>query len=443
MTNRHDFDMRLASWFDEAAIGATPDGLLDAVLASTSRRRSRPAWIVALRGGDMRPTIRVAGQPIRRLAYLALLAILLVAAAAAVLLAGGSSRPLGANGAIAFVRTDATRSTNSGFVIDPGGSHEGGIAGGMGGWSGIAGWSPDGTKLLVAVGDTWARPAVVDLDGSNLRVLDAYPGRMMHLAPRGWSPDGSRILIESGPLALDPADVGLYTVRSSDGADLRRLTVTPAGSWETPSGYSPDGSRILFARHDQGGLFVVNADGTGLRQLTPENWVVVDLEFWDWAEADWSRDGSQAAFALRGNPAGSSGLYLVRLDGTAPRQLVGPDIGALSVRWSPSNDRIAFTGGHVGPGRTPAGKELVAPQIWVINADGTGRMQLTDGTDGSTSVTPVWSPDGTKLLFQRKLDDQVTLWTMNADGTDQTQVTATPVAADYVGEYAWAPPISH
>jgi Tol biopolymer transport system component len=329
-------------------------------------------------------------------------------------------------------------------VIDPGGSHEGGIAGGLAGSSGIAGWSPDGKKLLVVVGDAWARPAVVDPDGSNLRVLDAYPGRKMRLEPRGWSPDGSRILIESGPLDRDPADVGLYTVRSSDGADLRRVTVTPSGSWETPSGYSPDGSRILFARHDQGGLFVVNTDGSGLRQLTPENWVVVDLEFWDWAEADWSRDGSQAAFALRGNPAGSSGLYLVGLDGTAPRQLVGPDIGALSARWSPSSDRIAFTSGHIGSGRSSGGgKELVAPQIWVINADGTGRTQLTDGTDGSTSVTPVWSPDGTKLLFQRKLHDQVTLWTMNADGTDQTQVTATPVATDYVGEYAWAPPISH
>jgi Tol biopolymer transport system component len=442
MTHRDDFDSRLGSWFDEAAGGAAPDGLLEAVLASTSRRGSRPAWIVALRGGDMRPTIRLAGQPIRRLAYLALLAILLVAVVAAVILAGSESRPAGSNGMIAFVRSDAARTTISGFVINGGGTHQGALPSGMGGWAGIAGWSPDGTKLLVVVGDAWARPAVVDPDGSNLRVLDAYPGRKMHLAPRGWSPDGSRILIESGPEAVDPADVGLYTVRSSDGGDLKRVTVTPAGSGDTPSGYSPDGSRILFAR-EPGSLFVINADGRDLRQLTQTNWVVVDLDFWDWASADWSRDGLQAAFAVRANPSNSPGLYLVRLDGTAPRELVGPDVGALSVRWSPSNDRIAFTSGHLGPGRTPAGKELVAPQIWVVNADGTGRTQLTDGTDGSTSVTPVWSSDGTKLLFQRKLHDQVTLWTMNADGTDQTRVTASPVAADYVGKYAWAPPISH
>ena len=75
----------------------------------------------------------------------------------------------------------------------------------------------------------------------------------------------------------------------------------------------------------------------------------------------------------------------------------------------------------------------------MISGDGKGLRQLTDGTDGSTSVTPIWSPDGSKLLFQRKQRDEVTLWTMNADGTRQTQVTPTPVAVDFVGGYAWAP----
>lgn len=62
-----------------------------------------------------------------------------------------------------------------------------------------------------------------------------------------------------------------------------------------------------------------------------------------------------------------------------------------------------------------------------------------NGTDGSTSVVPVWSPDGARLLFQRKLDGHVTLWTMDADGSRQTQLTPTPVAADWVGGYEWAP----
>ena len=75
-----------------------------------------------------------------------------------------------------------------------------------------------------------------------------------------------------------------------------------------------------------------------------------------------------------------------------------------------------------------------------MNAEWNGLLQLTSGSDGSTSVTPVWSPDGSKLLFQRKLGDAVNLWTMNADGTNQVQLTATPVAADYVGGYAWTSP---
>jgi Tol biopolymer transport system component len=52
---------------------------------------------------------------------------------------------------------------------------------------------------------------------------------------------------------------------------------------------------------------------------------------------------------------------------------------------------------------------------------------------------PVWSPDGSKLLFQRKQNGHVTLWTMNADGTDQKQLSGTPLASDWIGPYSWWP----
>jgi Tol biopolymer transport system component len=66
-------------------------------------------------------------------------------------------------------------------------------------------------------------------------------------------------------------------------------------------------------------------------------------------------------------------------------------------------------------------------------------QRLTDSADGYDSIVPVWSPDGRRLLFQRGREGTVTLWSMGADGTDQEQVSATPLAAEWIGGYQWLP----
>jgi Tol biopolymer transport system component len=437
MTRPDDFDRRVNAWFDEATVGGVPDVLLENVLSATRQRRSRPGWVVALRGGGMGSTVRVAGQPIRRLAYLGVMAALVLALVASLLLLSAGTR-LGGNGPILFYRTDAQRSTNTPFLISADGTdetalHDGGLLPGI--------WSADGSRLVAkhlvtdpspqpGAETAWIRPAVVNADGSGFRLLDAYPGRKMQLDPVAWTPDGSRVFVYSGGEDVDPADAGLYTVRASDGGDLTRILVTPPG-YNDFVNVSPNGNRILVSRSttpDDGILFVVSVDGTARHQLTPPGVNVVDLQFWDGISEAWSPDGSRVAFCAFIISNGSTGLFVVNADGTELVQIVPTATGAISVQWSPDGKVLAFT--------SEAGRQN---QVWVIHPDGTGLMQLTDGADGSTSVTPVWSPDGTKLLFQRKRDGQVTLWTMDADGGEQTQLTRSPVAADFVGGYGWAP----
>ena len=448
MMRTDDFDRRFEGWLDAAAAGSTPAGLLSTIVAETQRRGRRPSWIVALRGTGM-GSIRLVGRRvdpngpvIRRLALALIVAGLTLALLAALLLAG-IGRPAGPRGAIVFVKTDVGRTTNSPFIIGPDGLGERALTAGIG----IP--SPDGLHLLLSVQvadpsptpgapTAWMRPAIAGADGSSLTLLDAYPGRKMHLAPVAWSPDGSRVLVSSGPEAVLLGDVGIYTIRATDGGGLERLVFTPAGNGDVPIGYSKDGSQVLFSRvGNDPGVFVVGSDGQGVRRLSGRGWVPVDLDFWDPISADWSPDGSEVVFAASAGGA-TLALYVVPVNGGLPRAIVASTLGALSARWSPTGALIAFTSGHLGSGRTPAGKELIdRPQVWVVAPDGTGLRQLTFGADGSTSVTPVWAPDGSRLLFQRKLGDEVTLWTMRADGSDRRLLTPSPVAADYVGDFAW------
>jgi Tol biopolymer transport system component len=355
---------------------------------------------------------------------------------------------------IIFDRPDPASFLRRPFMIDPDGSDEHALPSGVL-QPGV--WSPDGRQLVVGhlaltangqpKSDAWVRPALGDGEGSEVRVLDAYPERQMNLVPIGWSADQSRIFVFSGYDAVDLADVGLFSVRSSDGGDL--TSVLPSAPKDTLSGragascarpdavhLSPDGLKVLVNRESVdacGRLLVVNVDGSGTRQVNPKGTATVEVEPWDFVERGgisetWSPDGSQIAFGAFVDKEDSTALYVADADGGGIQQIVSTKVGAVTAQWSHDGTWIAFTS-----------RFRSQPQVWVVHPDGTGLTQLTDGADGSTSIAPVWSPEGSKLLFQRKYAGQVTLWTMNVDGGEQRQLSPTPLASDYTGPYAWWP----
>jgi dipeptidyl aminopeptidase/acylaminoacyl peptidase len=223
-----------------------------------------------------------------------------------------------------------------------------------GGWHGVPlSWSPDGRHLLILFRDGDARQVgVITLDGEFVwrthtasrlayptwltptRVVfadtdDAFRRRIWHLhdlqtrttreiatesddshltmaVPPVPAPDGSRMLIVLAPTGWDH----LYVWPSDDAASpLRRLT---DGPWEDVGHrgeqpcWSPDGRRVCFAssrRHNgERDLWVVGADGRGLRRLTdlPGNCV----------EPQWSPDGAWIAFVRSGPDASPDILFV-------------------------------------------------------------------------------------------------------------------------------------
>jgi len=129
-------------------------------------------------------------------------------------------------------------------------------------------------------------------------------------------------------------------VRSSDAGDLVRVTTTLPGGFDNGYGYSPDGSRILYAQfaNGHGTLFSVKPDGSDPVQLSPPALSVIDLGFFDFVGADWAPDSSRVAFAAFDQSSRRTGLFVVNADGSGLRQITPSGIGGLSAQWSPNGD---------------------------------------------------------------------------------------------------------
>jgi hypothetical protein len=323
-------------------------------------------------------------------------------------------------GKILFTRYDTVADAGKAFVIDPDGTHEVQIGTGD---VACSTWSPTRHKLLCSAWfeRTGARPATANLDGSDFAVLDAYPDSKMSLSCSDWLSGGTKLLcVSDWDGNANKADFGVYILRASDGGDLQRVTTPPAGCVDTDAVLSPDETRLVFVRFcgadEHGILFGVRSDGTGLVRLSPSELLVSD-PFGSLA-SDWSPDGKKVAFGALVPAADSTALFVVSADGSGVEQIVATDVGAVSAQWSPDGQWIAFTSRYRSH-----------PQVWLVHPDGSGRVKVTDGTDGTDSVGPVWSPDGTKLLsttFRDGTEGPASLQTMNEDGSGRAHLADSP-----------------
>lgn len=125
----------------------------------------------------------------------------------------------------------------------------------------------------------WDMPGGMDIieaniDGSEPRQLTSELG---YDAECSFSPDGEKIVFTSDR----DGDPDLY-IMDADGSNVRQLTNSPG--YDGGPFFSPDGKRVIFRadrkQNDHLQLFVINADGTGERQLTHDSDVVNWAPYW-------------------------------------------------------------------------------------------------------------------------------------------------------------------
>ena len=233
------------------------------------------------------------------------------------------------------------------------------------------------------------------------------------------SPGGEQIVYARTPPGSGATRVW---VMNSDGSNQHEVTAPAPPHPPIPTGilerdrspaWSPDGTQIVFVREGfniDTGILVMNADGTNPSVVAP------NPQPQRLGDVTWSPDGTKLAFSY--DLIGPAGDYIsiLNLDGSGTFELTAPPpnpphnpflVGTFDRQpaWSPDATQIAFVG--VLAVGAPAG-------VWIINADGSNPVQLTQDADGS----PSWSPEGNRIVFSRGGN----IWTMKPDGTLQVLI---------------------
>jgi Tol biopolymer transport system component len=231
----------------------------------------------------------------------------------------------------------------------------------------------------------------------------------------------------------------VFTIRPNGTGEVQ-ITHPPMGYVDRNPDVSPDGTRIVFEREsvDCGSscfvddVFVVNADGSHLTRLTgvgsPNGTCLPDGGQCNGMPA-WSPDGKQIVFSRASGPVVNDtvqrqALYIMDANGSHITRITQQNLPATGEdtdpQWSPNGEKILFQRRNV---RTARPADGVA--IWTINLR-TGHERRVTPYRLRAGDTPDWSPDGQHILFHDNVDiadRSANLYTIEPDGTHLKQLT--------------------
>ncbi len=276
-----------------------------------------------------------------------------------------------------------------------------------------AAFSPDGTQIIFTRFENGYNigPAGVFLlgltNGAITRLTPWEDQDNVNLPGSAWNAVNGRIVFASDRAESDD----IWRI-APDGADFSRITTHDGPPWYIEPSWSPDGAWIVFEAdgdapddRQQGSIWKVRVDGTGLTVLTDGPAAGVDDR-----QPNWSPAGDRILFQRHDPGSEDWDIYTMAPDGTDLRLVTDQSSSDTDASWSPDGRFIVYSSDYGG---------LPTPNIFIIPADGGEPIRVTfSGTNEDGA--PSWSGDGRWIAFEshpgQDEDTPSALWRAAAPG---------------------------
>lgn len=238
-----------------------------------------------------------------------------------------------------------------------------------------------------------------------------------------FSPDGSRVAVTSSLRGGQP-DIWLI---NADGSGLAQLTTHP-GADQQPS-WLPDSRRVLFKalRGGRVGLWEIDVETRRERAVVDVGAIAdLRLQFGLPEEAQISPDGTRVVYAAFDARTTTKALWVKPLAGGEAVRLTSGDPPTGFPAWSPDGQWIACDV-----------REGTSSEIAVVPASGGTPRRLTDAR--GHSWVHGWSPDSTKIAYAGLRDGLWNLYWIPRDGGSEQRVTDYGSVNTFVRYPAWSP----
>lgn len=262
--------------------------------------------------------------------------------------------------------------------------------------------SPDGSKIVYA-STSYSKKADIFVKRVGSTAITQLTNDPSNDVMPAWSPHGKRI-------AFCSDRSGNWNIYMMSDAGGQAVQITDDPTDDLHPSFSPDGSKLVYCSYgsatNQWELVVIDLSNPGTKHIIGRGLF-----------PSWAPNGKAILFQ-RARQRGTRWFSVWAVNyangqASSPTELASsPNAAVITPAWSPNGQHIVFC-----TVIDPAADDCKGPEaadIWVMNADGSGRSCLTSGQ--FMNLEPTWSRDGTIYFVSNRAKNGIeNIWSLRPD----------------------------